>query len=179
MSSSHYYHLTILAGGINNLTTLRHRPRRHAVLRYHSAQNAIDDIIREMRVCLEAVQEHTCMPVAMASLSGIHLNRYSPAYPIAPRHVQYTINHIITRINLRIRGINRLNSLYTPDLSSAVHRCAGRGGTYRSHYSHLPDGLHPGAHLLRIWANSLFAYCLRIFPEATNVQELAPDYFYQ
>lgn len=179
LSNMHYYHLTIIAGGINNITMLRYRPVRHATLRYRSADCIIENTIRQIRICIEAIQEHTYMPVAVASLSGMHLSRYSPSYPYNLHHMQRTLDYAITRINLRIRGINRLNSLFTPDLSSAVHRCAGRGGTYRSHYSHLPDGLHPGAHLLRIWTNTVYAYCLRIFPEATNVQELIPSYYYQ
>lgn len=179
LDNPHYYHLTNHAGGINNITMLRHRPTRHAVLRYRRADVIIENVIREMRICVEAVQEHTYMPVAIASLSGMHLNHYSPTYQFATHYMQRTLDFAITRINLRIRGINRLNSLYTPDLSSAVHRCAGRGGTYRSHYSHLPDGLYPGAHLLRVWTNNLHAYCFRLFPEATHLQDLVPDYYYR
>lgn len=176
LDNSYNYQLTILAGGINNITMLRYRPTRHATLRYRSATSLIENTIREIRICLEAVQEHSFMPVAIASISGMHLARYSPHFASSSLyHMQRTMNYAITRINLRIRGINRLNSLYTPDLSSAVHRCAGRGGTYRSHYSHLPDGLHPGAHLLRIWSSNIVSYCIRIFPEVTNIQDLTHD----
>lgn len=179
LNADYSYHLTIIAGGINDLTMIRNIPQRHARPRWNSVTTLVRRTVREMRLCIENVYNHSYMPVALATISGMSLAEYSPGL----RHFLYTyqpyIDQAIIQINHQVRGINRLNSLRSPDLSSAVNRCVGRNGRYRSHYTYLFDGLHPGYLLRRIWAQNIHTYCACIFPEVTNVQDLVPSRYYQ
>lgn len=178
LQDDYSYHLTIIAGGINDLTMVRHLPVRHARPRHNSPTYLVRRITREMRNCIENVYRHSYMPVALATLSGMNLSQYSPSL----HHFLYTyqpiIDQAIVQINHQIRGINRLNSLRSADLSSAVNRCAGHHGRYRTHYSYLYDGLHPGYILRRTWAQNIHTYCANVFPELTHVQRLLPHYIY-
>lgn len=72
------FHLTIIAGGINDLSMLRHIPSRHARPRFNSIDILVDYTVEEMRRCIQHVRNHSYMPVALATLSGMHLSQYSP-----------------------------------------------------------------------------------------------------
>lgn len=160
LNEDYSYHLTIIAGGINDMTMVCNLPQRHARPRWNSVNQLVRRTVREMRLCMEQVRNHSYMPVALATVSGMSLAEYSPGL----HHFLYTyqpyIDQAITQINHLIRGINRLDSLRSPDLSSAVNRCAGRNGRYRTHYGHLFDGLHPGYLLRRTWAQNIHTYCI-------------------
>lgn len=165
------FHLVILVGGINNLSKLYWHPGRHAGPRYRSVSQLVDYTLREMRAAVQKVQSFTSVPVALASMAGMDLVNYSPWYYDRLYPLQPTIDMATIRINLQIRGINRANCLFTPDLSSATNRCSGKGGRYRTHYTQLPDGLHPGYTLRRIWATNIVKYCTRLFPGTMHQQE--------
>lgn len=159
------YQLIIVAGGINDMTVLRYQPFRHALPNYTSINQLVSHTTNEMRRCVERIQAYSDMPVALATLSGIDLPKYAPQYQYAVFRYQPIIDRAIIAINYQVRGVNRLNSLCSPDLSSAVHRCVGRRGRYRTHYTHLYDGLHPGYHLRTIWTRNIHNYCRRVFPD--------------
>lgn len=165
------YHLVILAGGINNLSKLFWHSGRYAGPRYKSTNQLVEYTLREMRAGVQKVRAFTSVPVALASMAGMDLVKYSPWHYDKLYHLQPLIDLATVRINLQIRGINRSNSLLTPDLSSATNRCCGRGGRYRSHYTYLIDGLHPGFNLRRIWAANIVRYCMCLFPEVIHQQE--------
>lgn len=178
LNVNYSYHLTIIAGGINDMTMIRYIPSRHARPRINSIESLVCRTVREMRHCVEDVRAHSYMPVALATLSGMSLTQYSPDLYHFLYNYQPYIDQAITQINHRVRGINRLNSLRSPDLSSAVNRCAGHNGRYRTHYSYLYDGLHPGYLLRRTWAQNIHTYFVEIFPEATQPQDPVSHHIY-
>lgn len=152
------------------MSVLHRHPTRHVFPRTRVTANLVNYTLEEMRSCINGIRQITDTPVALAMLSGLNLAAYSPRYYDLMYILQPCIDRAILEINHQIRGINRLNNLYSPDLSSAVHRCAGHGGRYRTHYSQLYDGLHPSRSLRQIWARNLLAYCARLFPDITHLQ---------
>lgn len=165
-----HYNLVILVGGINNLTKLSYKPTRHAIPRFKSCGNLIDYTRREMEKAISKIKRHFNIPVALASLSGINLVNHSPHYYAELFNLQPLIDESIVALNKLIRGINQMNGLRTPDLSSDVHRCSGRGGHYRTHYTQLYDGLHPGFPLRNRWADKIISYCGWTFMELSHYQ---------
>lgn len=165
------FHLTIIAGGINNITKLNHNPSKHAVPRKGCIQDLVEYAIDEMKFAVQKVKCATDMPVVLASVAGIDLATYSPQYKDDFADLQIVIDRSIVEINHRIRGLNRSNSLPTLDFSSHIHRCLGKGGRYRTHYTHFKDGLHPTPELLAKWAAVLLKFCIRIFPEAKDTHD--------
>lgn len=116
-----------------------------------------------MEKAINKIKSYFDIPVAIASVAGIDLVNYSPQFYGKLFYMQPMIDESIIMLNNRIRGLNRMNGLRTPDLSSDVHRCSGNGGRYRTHYVHLYDGLHPGYHLRNKWADKIISYCARMF----------------
>lgn len=74
------YHLIILAGGINNITCLFHRPSRHVLPRHYDPTDLANITADKMRLALYRIQRITYTPVVMSSLVGIRLVSYSPSY---------------------------------------------------------------------------------------------------
>lgn len=159
------YHLAILAGGINDLSMIRHIPSRHARPRFNQVDTLVNHTAEEMRRCIEYVRAHSYMPIALATLSGLCLSQYSPLLYDFLYTYQPIVDQAIPQINHRVRGINRMNNLRSPDLSSAVNHCVGRRGRYRTHYPLLFDGLHPGYTLRRTWSQNIHTYVVQMFPE--------------
>lgn len=168
LSQNFSYHLTIIAGGINDLSMLRYIPSRHARPRFNSVETLVNYTVGEMRSCMDYVLNYSYSPVALATLSGMDLSQYSPQLHNFLYTYQPIVDRAIVEINHQVRGINRMNNLRSPDLSSAVNRCAGHQGRYRTHHSYLFDGLHPGYVLRRIWSQNIHTYCARIFPEVID-----------
>lgn len=164
------FHLIILSGGINDISVLHQYPTRHVFPRTRVVANLIYYTLDEMRYCIDEIKRFTDTPVALAMFSGLNLAAYSPRYYDLMYILQPYMDRAIIEINHRIRGINRLNNMYSPDLSSAVHRCIGHGRRYRTHYQYFYDGLQPGYALRLIWARNLLAYCARFFPWITHIQ---------
>lgn len=165
------YHLIILVGGINNLSKIFWHPSRYAGPRYRSVSQLVDHTLRDMRSAVRRVKTLTNVPVLLASMAGMDLVKYSPWHYARLYHLQPIMDAATVKINLQIRGINRTNSLFTLDLSSTTNRCSGRGGWYRTHYTHLLDGLHPSYTLRGIWADKIVDYCINVFPGVTHQQE--------
>lgn len=165
------YHLIILTAGINDVSKLVWHPSRRAVPRYDSVHKIVECTVYEMQNAVERVRRFTATPVLLASLSGMDLTKYTPwfygeLYPLQP-----LIDKSIILLNHRIRGINRRYGCSTPDLSSDTNRCHGRGGSYRTHYLYLVDGLHPGFLLRERWANKIINFCARNFPSTAHRQD--------
>lgn len=76
LDADYLYHLTIIAGGINDMTMIRNIPQRHAHPRWNSVTALVHHTIREKRLCIENVRNNSYMPVALATLSGINLAEY-------------------------------------------------------------------------------------------------------
>lgn len=171
LSYSDIYSLIIISGGINNMTRLLHNPSRHAVPRYRAVSDLVYHTMTAMHTTIDKIRAITDRPVVMASLPGMDLATYSPDYCDLLSPFQSSLDEAIRQINLRIRGINRLNNLYTLNLSYPVHRCKGKHGRYRTQYSLLADGLHPNAFLLAKWVNTIIDYCVRMFPSVRHSQD--------
>lgn len=177
LSQNFSYHLIIIAGGINDLSMLRYIPSKHARPRFNSVETLVNHTVGQMRRCIDYVSDYLYMPVALAALSGMNLSQYSPQLHDFLYTYQPIVDRAIVEINHRVRGKNRMNSLRSPDLSSAVNRCIGNHGRYRTHYTYPFDGLHPGYMLRRILSQNIHTHCARIFPEITHIQYLANDYW--
>lgn len=80
------------------------------------------------------------MPVALATLLGMEFSAYSPDYHDLLSPLQPTFDDGVMGVNQRIRGINRLNNLPSPNLAYPVHRCKGKHGKYCTQYPLLHDG---------------------------------------
>lgn len=111
LQENYSFHLTIIAGGINDLSMLRYIPSRHARPRYNTVETLVNYTVGEMRRCIEYVTDYSYMPVALATLSGMNLSQYSPRLHNFLYTYQPIIDQAIVEINHQIRGINRMNSL--------------------------------------------------------------------
>lgn len=164
LSYPNSYQLVCVAGGINNMTRLLHNPTRHAVPRFRATADLVESTLSAMRITINKISAITNKPVILASLPGMDLAVYSPEYCDLLTPLQASIDNAITKINLRIRGINRLNNVHTLNLAYPVHRCKGKNGRYRTQYSLFSDGLHPGAYLQDRWVNTIIDFCAKMLP---------------
>lgn len=171
------YNLIIIVGGVNNLTKLAYKPTRHAVPRFTSLHDLVNVTLLEMEKAIGKIKTYSDIPVALASVTGIDLVGYSPLYYGKLFRWQPLIDETIVMLNNRIRGLNRMNGLRTPDLSSDVHRCSGHGGRYRTHYIHLHDGLHPGYRLRFKWTDKIISFCAGLFGDLCHRQDWITDYW--
>lgn len=135
LSYTNSYQMVIVVGGINNMTRLLHNPSRHAVPRFREVTDLVENTLSAMRVALSKIIAITEKPVVLASLPGMDLSAYSPNYRDLLAPLQASLDNAITMINLRIRGMNRLNNLQTLNLAYPVHRCKGKNGHYHTQYS--------------------------------------------
>lgn len=71
LSYPNTYQLILIAGGINNMTRLLHVPSRHAVPRFRSVTDLIENTSSAMRVALVKITAITDKPVVLASLPGM------------------------------------------------------------------------------------------------------------
>lgn len=108
------FHLTIIAGGIKDISMSRHIPSRHARPRFNSVEVLVNYTVDEMRRCTHYVKDHSYMPVALATLGGMCLSQYSLNLCQFLFTYQPTVDCAITQINYRVRGINRMSSLHSP-----------------------------------------------------------------
>lgn len=157
----------ILLCGICSITRKRRDGR--ILLREYNIESAVNHVIDDFYSLLVTTREYTQAPVVICPTMGIDLIKYS-SFDWFSFKDQKVLDSIINKINLQIRGINRLNKLTTPDLSSRVHRCSGHGGKYRSHYGHLWDGCHPSHLLKKWWERKIMEYYFKlpISPFYTN-----------
>lgn len=130
----------LIVGGINRLL---YNPTWHTVPRHGSRETLIENTLAAMRLMVETIRAGTAMPVVLATLPGIDLAAYSPEYHNLLSLLQSLVDDVVMSVNLRIRGINRLNNLRTLNLAYPVHRCKGKCGKYRSQYSLLHEVFIP------------------------------------
>lgn len=164
LSYPNAFELIFVVGGINNMTRLLHNPTRHAVPRFRAVTDMIENTLSDMRIALNKITAITDKPVILASLPGMDLSAYSPGYRDLLSPLQASLDTAITKINLRIRGLNRLNNVRTLNLAYPIHRCKGKNGRYRTQYSLLFDGLHPGTYLQGRWVEAIIEFCVRALP---------------
>lgn len=164
LSYPNSYQLILIVAGINSMTKLLYNPSRHAVPRHGSAEVLIENTLAAMRVAIGKIKAITPMPVVLATVPGMDFAVYSPEYYDLLLPLQSSFDEAVTEINLRIRGINRLNNLSTLNLAYPVHRCKGKHGKYRTQYTLLHDGLHPSEYLKDRWVVAIIKYCTSILP---------------
>lgn len=172
LSYSKIYDLTIIAGGINDMSRLAYSPTKHALPRYGNTTVLIDNTLDALRISIEKIRSITTYPVILATIAGMDFAKYSPEYSELLQPLQRGFNNAVLEINKRIRGINRLANLETVNLAYPVHRCKGGRGRYCSQYSLLFDGLHPSNQLLRRWVKTIYTTCANIFPDLAHRQAL-------
>lgn len=175
LSYANTYQLIIVVGGINNMTRLLYNPTRHAVPRHGSPDTLTENTLTAMRASIEQIRAATSMPVALATLPGIHFATYSPEYHDLLSPLQSSFDNVIVEVNHRIRGLNRLNNLPTPNLAYPIHRCKGKRGKYRTQYSLLRDGLHPSDYLLNKWVGAITDYCMLVLPGVYDCRDRKHD----
>lgn len=151
--------LVLLIGGINDITKLKYHPSRHATLRYPTSSEICDKVMLALYKTRDKLANIFEVPICIATIPGMDLINYSPAvwYRLLP--LQGILDTAMFEINRRIRGLNRSFGQHTPNLAYPVHRCAGKGGRYYSHYSWLIDGLHPSHSLKEKWASNIINFC--------------------
>lgn len=97
-----FFHLTIIAGGTNDLSMLRYIPMRHARPRFNDVDTLVAHTTGEMRRCINYVSRHSYTPVALATLSGINLSQYVPQLHDFLFTYQPIIDQAIIEINRQI-----------------------------------------------------------------------------
>lgn len=175
LSQSDRYHLTLIIGGINDMSPLAHLPTRHTLPRFGSTDELISHTMETIRSSIQAIRLVSSSPVIMSTIPGMDLVKYSPEYTDLLRPLQRIFNNAVVQINNQIRGINRLANLSTINLAYPVHRCKGGRGRYATQYSFLFDGLHPSEDLLNIWVHSIFDFCSLYLPNITHVKTHLED----
>lgn len=169
------FDMVLLIGGINDITRLKFRPSRHATLRYSTSSETCDKIMARLYETRDKLANILDIPVYIATIPGMNLISYSPSiwYRLLP--LQGILDTAMFEINRRIRGLNRKYEQRTLNLAYPIHRCAGKGGRYYSHYSWLIDGLHPNHQLKQKWANEIISFCARNLRGVFHVQERIHD----
>lgn len=161
------YSVIYVLCGICSITKKRYDGR--ILLRNPNTETAVNHVIDDFYSLIVTAREFTQAPIIICPTVGVDLMKYS-SYDWFSFNDQPVLDKIVNKLNLQIRGINRLNGFTTPDLSSRVHRCAGHGGKYRSHYGHLWDGCHPSYSLRKHWERKIaeFYFNLQLSPFYTN-----------
>lgn len=165
MKNADGYKMVVIFGGICSVTKIQFIPYRAAVVRCVSP----DDIVREFTSeCddLMLVADNLPLPVVLAPFVGVDLIKYAGHYNKMLYDMQKIVDVTIPRINIFIKGVNDTRGLTTPNISSCIHRCRGKGKGYRTHYMKLPDGCHPSEEVNAIWAHALVDCC------QLNLQEM-------
>lgn len=156
---SRKYSAIFVICGICSITRKRYDGR--ILLREYNIDAAVNRVIDDFYSLIANARDYTSIPIIICPTMGIDLMRYSSRDWFSFKD-QPVLDEVVNKINLHIRGINRLNGLTTPDLSSKTHRCSGHRGKYRSHYGHLWDGCHPSFSLRSWWERKIVEYFLRI-----------------
>lgn len=153
------YTMVVLFGGICSVTEIQYMPYRAAVVRYDGSDEILKEFTSECHELLE-IADRLPLPVVFSSIVGIDLIKYAGHYNEKLFDMQRTIDCVIPRINLLIKEVNELRGLITPNISSCVHRCKGKGKGYRTYYGKLLDGCHPSEEVRVTWARALINCCL-------------------
>lgn len=169
LAHTNSYHLTLIIGGINDMSRLAYLPTKHALPRFGNTDELVTRTMDAIRSSIEDIRSVSTSPVIMSTIAGMDFAKYSPDYADLLCPLQQNFNKAVVQINNQIRGINRLADLTTVNLAYPVHRCNGRG-RYATQYLLLHDGLHPSEDLLNIWVHSIIEFCADYLPNLTHAQ---------
>lgn len=146
------YDLVVILGGICSITRMIHRPYRAAVPQL----NSVDELMSKINGELELLHENqVTTPILLAPTVGIDLVRYAGQWSDDLYNMQPLVDKTVLKLNERMKMINVNNGLPTPNTSSCIHRCRGKGRGYRTHYQKLCDGCHLNEEVKEIWAKAL------------------------
>lgn len=152
------YKLVIIFGGICSVTRLHYMPYKAAVVRYETLEEILQKYTAECKELLK-VADGFSTPVVLAPIVGMDLIKYAGHSCEELYYMQRTVDEVIPRINTFIKKVNDERGLISPNISSCIHRCRGRGKGFRTHYKKLPDGCHPSEEVNAIWAQALINCC--------------------
>lgn len=124
---------------------------------------------------VQKIRNISATPLAVATLPGMDLMRYSPRVWFKLQPLQPILDSAIVEKNRQIRGLNRLGGMTTPNLAYPVHRCMGHGGKYYAHYALLGDGLHPSTYLTSRCSEEIIEYCAAKLGGVYHVQAWIPN----
>lgn len=159
------YHLVVILGGICSITKIEYMPYRVAMPRMESTDGLMSIINNEFDMLFGSKLD---IPILLAPTVGIDLTRYAGQWNEELFRMQPLIDRTILEVNTRMREINDDNGLPTPNTSSCVHHCRGKGRGYRTHYQKLYDGCHPDEEVKAVWAKVLVNCCEAILKPKTT-----------
>lgn len=150
--------------GINNLTELKHNPRR-ICLCYENHETLVAlvmDRLRDSRALLQA--RFPNLLITFGGIIGADIAVFNGLPGLSKQ--QDMLNQVILDINARIHDDNIAAGVMHPYMTSKVHKWTRGHCRYR--YSLLEDGLHPGDTDLQNWAHIIESLLLKSFVDNTN-----------
>lgn len=102
---------------------------------------------------------HLPIPVLLSPIVGVDLVKYAGQYSEQLFEMQKQVDAIIPAVNIYVKKANDEMGLITPNISSCIHKCRGRGKGYRTHYVKLTDGCHPSEEVKSVWADAMVNCC--------------------
>ena len=124
-------------------------------LPFDTKESIIEATTRQIKTTLKELDDLFTTPIVMCSFPGIDLIRANSKSAKGSHPQQSFMNEAMIEINDYIIDLNLTRGYSTPMLSSAVHRCHGKGRDgsrkYRHHYCRLSDGIHPSDSTLKYW----------------------------
>ena len=130
------YDKVYIMGGICNITV---RDRRTRITELRSF--TLNDITTKFEAIITTglANLDTEIPVVLAPIVGIDLNRYNRLPGVSP--FQQLINDSVVAVNRLIITTNSRRGLSTPWVATLIHQNKGRGIKVHR-YKHLADGCH-------------------------------------
>lgn len=150
-----YYKYILVVGGVCDLTRYRKSPTRQISLAYTTLESMTDNFQRLYSLFRDTVSLFTSIPVVMTTICGIHLSRYVGDDACLLQAQQKVLDTAIPLINVVIKEIGSIHSLPVVDLAKFIHDSKGKGGVYRTRYSRLHDGCHPGEETKLMWIDEI------------------------
>lgn len=114
LAHTNCYHLTLIIGGINDISKLAYIPTKHALPRFGNTDELIDHTMDAIRTSMQDIRSVSAAPVVMSTIAGMDLGwiKYSPNYADLLRPLQRNFNYAVTQVNNQIRGINKLTFIH-------------------------------------------------------------------
>lgn len=152
--------LVIIFGGICSVTKIVFMPYRAALPRYSTVEEILHNYKKDCEALISYANNYLLAPVILAPVVGVDLQKYAGQSNKLLYDKQTLIDSSIPLINTYIKEVNGARGLITPNTSSCIHRCRGKGRGYRTHYLKLTDGCHPSDEVKMLWAKALVNCCL-------------------
>lgn len=153
------YDLIIILGGICSVTKITYMPYRAAVPRFGTAEKVLQRFTEECAALLTEAVTHLPTSVLLSPLVGIDLIRYAGHDNEYLYEMQSLVDIVIPKINTYVKKVNDDRGLASPNISTCIHWCRGRGKGYRTHYLKLTDGCHPSDEVMLVWTRALIECC--------------------